>query len=161
LKIEPLRGNVPTRLGRLSLGYDAILLAAAGLERLASTTLDDAPEIALEDYAVTRLDPMIFVPAPAQGALALQCRVDAADVVDALGALDDSESHTCIDAERALLARIEGGCDLALGAYCAAKGDGYLFVAMLERDGNVIRETATGPEPTALAQTIWEAFAKR
>lgn len=161
LKIKPLRGNVPTRVGRLADGYDAILLAAAGLERLASTSIDDAPAIALENYVVSRLDPAIFVPAPAQGALALQCRADATDVRDALSVLDDSESHACIDAERALLARVEGGCDLALGAYCASSGDGYFFVAMLERDGHVIRETATGATPAVLADTVWEAFEQR
>lgn len=161
LEIKSLRGNVPTRIGRLGLGYDAILLAAAGLERLKNTSIADAPALALDRYAVTRLDPVIFVPAPAQGTLALQCRGDAADVLDALGALDDAESHACIDAERALLARIEGGCDLALGAYCAPRGDGYAFIAMLERNGRVIRETATGADPLALAATIWEALAAR
>lgn len=161
LDVKPLRGNVPTRIGRLAEGYDAILLAAAGLERLADTPLDDAPAIALEDYVVTRLDPVVFVPAPAQGALALQCRIDATDVRNALAALDDQESHACIDAERALLARIEGGCDLALGAYCAPDDDGYALIAMLERDGHVITETTTGPDALALAQTVWEAFAER
>jgi len=161
LKIKPVRGNVPTRIGKVGNGYDAILLAAAGLKRLEKTQIDDAPAIALEEYAVTRLDPVIFVPAPAQGALALQCRERAADVVDALNPLDDAETHACVEAERALLARIEGGCDLALGAYCSPCDDGYVFIAMLERDGCVIRETATGANPQALAQSIWEAFQAR
>ena len=60
-----------------------------------------------------------------------------------------------------MLARIEGGCDLALGAYCMSRADGYVLIAMLERDGHVIRETATGPDPLALAQTVWEAFERR
>ncbi len=161
LDVKSLRGNVPTRIGRLAEGYDAILLAAAGLERLADTPLDDAPEIALGHLAVTRLDPVVFVPAPAQGALALQCRRDATEVTDALGALDDSESHACIDTERALLERIEGGCDLALGAYCTKLDDGYVLIAMLERDGHVIRETASGTDPGALAETVFEAFEQR
>ena len=161
LKIEPLRGNVPTRIGRLANGYDAILLAAAGIERLASSPLADAPAIGLDRYAVARLDPAVFVPAPAQGALALQCRVDAPEVHNALATLDDAQSHACIDAERAILARIEGGCDLALGAYCAASEGGYMLIAMLERDGQVMRETASGPDPVALAEPIWHAFLER
>ena len=58
-----------------------------------------------------------------------------------------------------MIARIEGGCDLALGAYCEATEDGFALVAMLERDGSVLRETATGQSAEALADEIWERLA--
>ena len=158
LEVRSLRGNVPTRIGKLGDGYDAILLAAAGIARLARSSLDEPVAVAIDDYAVTRLDPETFVPAPAQGVLALQCRGDDQAVIDALKPLDDAVTHACVAGERRLLARIEGGCDLALGAYCAPSGDGYRFVAMLERDGRVLHETATGTSPAALAESIWERF---
>lgn len=163
LAIRPIRGNVPTRIRKLSDGYGAILLAAAGLERLAATPLEDVPALPLDSYTVTRLDPQVFVPAPAQGALALQCRRDAEAVVEVLALLDDAVSHACVAGERALLARVEGGCDLALGAYCVAEGDsaGYAFIAMVERDGQLLTESARSAAPTALADQIWEAFARR
>jgi hydroxymethylbilane synthase len=161
LTIEPIRGNVPTRVRKLEAGYDAIVLAAAGLERLANSPLEDALDLNLDNYVVTRLDPNDFVPAPAQGALALQCRTDATDVVAALRTLDDAGSRACVTAERSLLKRVEGGCDLALGAYCAANGSAYDYIAMLERHGTVVRESARGPDPQALARTIWEALVER
>jgi hydroxymethylbilane synthase len=156
LEAKPVRGNVPTRVGKLRDGYDAILLAAAGLERLSRSLLDEPVAIALDDYAVTRLDPRAFVPAPAQGALALQCRAADQVVVDAVTPLDDPVAHACVAAERHLLARIEGGCELALGAYCEPTEDGFTLVAMLERDGHVYREKAAGKSPDALADQIWE-----
>lgn len=161
LALEPVRGNVPTRLGKLGGGYDAIVLAAAGLERLAASTLEDKPRLALDAYVVTRLEPRSFVPAPAQGALALQCRRADAALVEALGRLDDPATHTCVAAERRLLARIEGGCDLALGAYCERRGDAHTLVAMLERDGKVLGESASGTDPAALADAVWEALERR
>ena len=81
LEIEPLRGNVPTRVRKLAEGaFDAILLAAAGVERLQA----EQRLAGLDDIEVRRLDPRRFVPAPAQGALALQCRRDDASVLAAL-----------------------------------------------------------------------------
>ncbi len=162
VELKPLRGNVPTRVGKLEHGYDAILLAAAGLERLATKLLgDDGPEIELETYDVTRLDPRVFVPAPAQGALALQCRADAQEVLAALVALDDPVSRACVTAERAVLERIEGGCDLAFGAYCHALDGGFEFVAMLERDGQLLRDIQNDTTPLALAKSVWETIAAR
>jgi hydroxymethylbilane synthase len=162
LEFKPLRGNVPTRIGRLEEGYDAILLAAAGLERLATKLLgDDGPEIELGAYDVTRLDPRVFVPAPAQGALALQCRADANEVVTALAALDDPTSRACVMAERDVLERVEGGCDLAFGAYCRPIESGCEFVAMLERDGQLLRDIQHDDNPAALAASIWETIAAR
>ncbi len=162
LEFKPLRGNVPTRIGRLEEGYDAILLASAGLERLATKLLgDDGPTIALEAYDVTRLDPRVFVPAPAQGALALQCRTDADEVIAALAALDDPASRACVMAEREVLERVEGGCDLAFGAYCRPIERGCEFVAMLERNGQLLRDIQHDDNPGALAASVWETIAAR
>ena len=162
LKLEPLRGNVPTRIGKLDDDYDAILLAAAGLERLATHLLgDDGPEIDLDAYDVTRLDPRVFVPAPAQGALALQCRSDAGEVVAALAALDDPASRACVMAERTVLERVEGGCDLAFGAYCSPIESGCEFVAMLERNGQLLRDIQRDDDPDTLAASVWETIAAR
>ena len=133
LVVTSLRGNVPTRLKRLEEGrYDAIMLAAAGIERLAAGTLPG-----LSRMVVQRLDPQRFVPAPAQGALALQCRGGHAVVVDALAKLDHPFSRQAVEAERAALALAEGGCDTAFGAYCAGADDAFSLIVMLERRGAI------------------------
>lgn len=106
-----LRGNVPTRVQRLrDAQYDAIMLAAAGIARLA---------LELSDLVVVPLDPTVFVPAPAQGALALECRRDAYEVASILTDLHHIPSYRAVAAERGLMAMLEGGCQLALGAYAA------------------------------------------
>lgn len=157
LKAESLRGNVPTRIKRLKNGdYDAILLAAAGIERLrACTSVLDAPLAGLE---VVRLDPRRFVPAPAQGALAVQCRRDRPDVVAALARLDDAPSRLAVEAERDVLARAEGGCEIAFGAHCSKVGDGFELAAMLERGGRVLATTARGRDPRALGALAWRSI---
>jgi len=159
LMVEPTRGNVPTRIGRLQEGFDAVVLAAAGLERLQATMLEDAPELALDDIVLARLDPAVFVPAPAQGALAVQCREADSVVRDALVGLDDPETRRCVFAERALLARIEGGCDLAFGAYAArgtAAEGGFRLTALLEHDGELKKGKARGVDALALVDSVWK-----
>jgi hydroxymethylbilane synthase len=153
LAIEPLRGNVPTRIRKLEEGaFDAILLAAAGVERLmAEARLGSA----LADVEVVRLDPLRFVPAPAQGALAVQCRRDATLVRDALAGIDHAPSRAAVAAERDALARAEGGCDVAFGAYCVAHADGHELLAMHERGGRVRTARASGRDPAALGAVVW------
>ncbi len=98
--VVPIRGNVDTRLRKVADGeLDAVVLARAGLARLGR--VDEITEI---------LDPMLILPAPAQGALAVECRADDADLVAALAALDDPHSRAAVTAERALLAALEAGC---------------------------------------------------
>jgi hydroxymethylbilane synthase len=159
LRIEPLRGNVPTRLQRLREGrYDAIVLASAGLERLRASNLDGVAErLRFDGLVMRRLDPERFVPAPTQGALAIQCRRDDADVRQALAGLDDAPSRRTAEEERALLARVEGGCDAAFGAHCAAlTGDEYRLVAMLEHGGRVLRHSVSGAFAVGeLAAELW------
>ncbi len=158
LRVEPLRGNVPTRLGRLNEGLDAIILAAAGLNRLQNSTLEARPALHLDERVVWRLDPKTFVPAPAQGALALQCRAADKEVVSTLGVLAHGPTQLNVAVERALLAKVEGGCDLAFGAYCkeASRGDGTLeLFAMLEHNGRLIAAKARDRDPHALVETAW------
>jgi hydroxymethylbilane synthase len=108
LKLRELRGNVPTRIEKLRRGeYGAIMLAAAGLNRL---------QLELHDLHVQALERTQFVPAPGQGALALECRTDDAETISLLGTLESPESRLTVSLERGLMARLEGGCQLALGA---------------------------------------------
>jgi hydroxymethylbilane synthase len=157
LEVDSLRGNVPTRIKRLKNGdYDAILLAAAGIERLrASTSVLDAP---LAGLSVVRLDPHRFVPAPAQGALAVQCHRDRAEVTAALARLDDAPSRLAVEAERDVLGRAEGGCEIAFGAHCFKVGNGFELVAMLERGGRVLTTTARGQDAHALGALAWRSL---
>jgi hydroxymethylbilane synthase len=156
LNIEPLRGNVPTRLRKLLEGtYDAVVLAAAGVERLKAEqhllgVLGDLSEIEF-----LRLDPEKFVPAPAQGALAVQCRRDDELVLAALEAIDHPPSHAAVLAERDALARAEGGCDIAFGAYCVKRAGGHELLAMHERSGVVRSARVRGRNPAKLGATAW------
>lgn len=110
LEIKDLRGNVPTRIEKLRSGaYDAIVLAAAGVERLG---LD------LSDLMVLKLDPKEFVSAPAQGALALQIRKDDQHLIEVLNQLNNEETQSCLFVEREVLRQLDGGCQLPLGVYC-------------------------------------------
>jgi hydroxymethylbilane synthase len=153
LKIEPLRGNVPTRLRKLEDGgYDAIVLAAAGVERLQA---EQRLGSALSDVVVLRLDPARFVPAPAQGALALQCHRDDAVVLAALKPIDHAPTHAAVNAERDALARAEGGCDVAFGAYCFIAGTTHELLAMHERGGVVRTATVRGNDPRTLGAAVW------
>lgn len=105
VQVLDLRGNVPTRIGKMLAGeYDAIILAAAGLARLNET----APYI-------QPLHEDDFLPAPGQGALGLQCRADDEATMKALAVLNDAETAACTTAERAVLHGLGGGCQLPLG----------------------------------------------
>ncbi len=153
LDVVHLRGNVPTRIQKLrDGGYDAILLAAAGLDRLGAT-LD------LTDLSDLRLDPSIFVPAPSQGALAAQVRVAATDrdreIHRAVAVLDETAIRRIIRAERRLQARLEGGCQIAFGAWCRAEADGRLRMdAVYRAEGELRRATGTGTDPVDLADRL-------
>lgn len=156
LRPVPLRGNVPTRVRRLQQGsYDAIVLATAGLDRLRACGAPSPTALDLTGVAAVRLDPERFVPAPAQGALALQCRQDRDDVRAALAPLDHPATREAIDAERLLLGRLEGGCELAFGAYCRSDGTDCVMHAMLEREGRVSVETGRGSKPSRVADELW------
>ncbi len=161
LVVEPIRGNVPTRIGRLDDDFDGVIVAAAGVVRLQGSTLEDRPDLRLDERIVARLDPKSFVPAPAQGALALQCRAADEDLVTTLSVLAHGPTQLTVAVERALLTKVEGGCDVAFGAYCkeASSGDGTLeLFAMLERDGRLIAAKARDRDPHAVVDMAWETL---
>lgn len=107
LDMRDLRGNVDTRLRKVESGeYEAILLAKAGLDRLG-----------LSQRITEILDPHDFLPAVGQGAIAVECRAGDAEANDLVARLDDTETRNAIIAERALLAALQGGCQVPLGAW--------------------------------------------
>jgi hydroxymethylbilane synthase len=144
LSVTPIRGNVDSRIGRV-LGpradLDAVVLARAGLARLGRTA-----EI------TETLDPMLMLPAPAQGALAVECRADDADLVELLAALEHAPSRAAVVAERALLATLEAGCSAPVAAHAVvAEGEEpgtdeiYLRGAVISPDGTrAVRLSRTG-----------------
>ncbi|MFN8123428.1 MAG: hydroxymethylbilane synthase [Thermoleophilia bacterium] len=119
LEVVPIRGNVDTRLGKLDRGeVDALVLAAAGLARLGVSRPDVAP-----------LDPELSTPAPGQGLLAIEGRVDDAETAAAVAVLDEPGAVEALQAERALLAALGGGCMTPAGALCDP-ADGGLRLRM-------------------------------
>ena len=109
LDVVPIRGNADTRLRKMTTGeYDAVVLAYAGLVRI------DRMETISEVF-----DPGQMLPAPGQGALALECRADRPDLIEILATLNDPATRAAVTAERALLAELEAGCSAPVGAYAA------------------------------------------
>ncbi|MEM1181965.1 MAG: hydroxymethylbilane synthase [Acidobacteriota bacterium] len=156
LEVAHLRGNVPTRLDKLRSGdYDAIVLAAAGLDRLGDTLED----FTTDDLVSHRLDPAVFTPAPSQGALAIQVRVPVSEadrrIFDHVKRIDDDDARRVVQAERRLQALIEGGCQTAFGAWCRPGGGGQLIMdAALGGRGPLRRTSGAGPEPLELAERL-------
>jgi hydroxymethylbilane synthase len=112
LRIEPLRGNVTTRLKKLDAGnYDAVILAAAGLKRLG-----------LEDRITRLLPPSESLPAPGQGALGVECLSRRTDLLECLQGLHHAATARCVTAERAFSRALSGSCNVPLGAYAEAEG---------------------------------------
>jgi hydroxymethylbilane synthase len=144
LECVPLRGNVDTRLRRVADGeLDAVVLAAAGLARLGR--IGEATEL---------LDPMLMLPAPAQGALAVECRTGDAALLEQLAALDHAATHAAVRAERALLAALEAGCSAPVGALAEVTEDNemYLRGAVIAVDGSdAVRLSGTGTPSDAEA----------
>ncbi len=113
LQTVDLRGNVNTRIGKMEAGeYDAIILACAGLERLG-----------LSRYIRHRLDAPGWLPAVAQGAIAIECRDGDARTIELLSALNDGPTHTCVMAERAMNRRLHGSCTVPVAAYATLDGN--------------------------------------
>jgi len=117
LNIEDLRGNVPTRIGKLrSENYDAIMIAKAGVNRL---------NIDLSEFHVEVVDTTELVPAPAQGALAIQIRENDHELFELLQKINHSETVEQIAVERKVLNLFEGGCHMPLGCYCRKENGQY------------------------------------
>jgi hydroxymethylbilane synthase len=146
LRLEDLRGNVDTRLRRLREGrFDAILLAMAGLTRLGRA-----------DEVTEALDPRAFVPAPGQGAIALECRDDDDAVRAAVEPLDHAATARAVAAERAFLAGLGGGCNVPLGAHAFEAAGALELVAFVAApDGTgLLRGERRGSEPEALGREL-------
>lgn len=134
LKIEPLRGNVGTRLRKIKDGAaDATLLALAGLKRLG-----------LEDAAAAVIETDEILPAVGQGAIGTTCRDDDGHVRDMLAAISDAASLACVACERAMLAALDGSCRTPIGGLAEVDGDGGLGLRGLvaRPDGSELFETA-------------------
>jgi hydroxymethylbilane synthase len=127
LQVLPLRGNLDTRLRKVAEGeYDAVVVALAGLKRLyTSPERGGKGPLDLPLKAIP-LEPGEMVPAPAQGAIAIECRVDDARTVQALEAVDHLPSRKAVETERAFLAAVQGGCTTPVGALCSLTGLGGL-----------------------------------
>lgn len=140
--IAGVRGNVDTRIGKVRSGeYDAVILARAGLARIGR--LGEITEV---------LDPLTILPAPGQGALAVECRADS-PAATAIAALDDAPSRAAVAAERALLAELEGGCSAAIGAYARVDGGRLVLdaIALSPTGAHAIRQSAEGEVADAAA----------
>jgi len=157
LDIQELRGNVGTRLRKIDEGQvDAALLAAAGLKRLG-----------LGDRIVSLLDPPSWLSAPGQGAIAVQARADDEPMRDLLAQLDHAPTRRAITAERALLAALEGGCQVPIGAAVVTEGDALVLHACIAdlaghtvlRGSRVVSPDAPEAAGVALADELLAAGA--
>jgi hydroxymethylbilane synthase len=148
LAFTGLRGNIDTRLAKAS-EYDAIVMAAAALHRLDR-----------DDVIAETLSPDVLLPQVAQGALAIECRADDADVLEALRAVEHAPSRRAVDAERAFLAELGGGCDLPVGAYAEVQGDPLVLRGLVaSHDGRIVlRERVEGVDPTQLGKELAAAL---
>ena len=154
----PLRGNVPTRINKLrTQNYDAIVLAMAGLERLQENGVpgnDPMSAETPEGIVRRRLDPEAFVPAPSQGALAVQVRVDDSAAIVAIGTID-SPGRREVDVERRLLGLVEGGCQVPVGAWCRlVEQDVLKLTAVLGVGQSLRRAESTGRDLDQLAESV-------
>ncbi len=149
LQLRDLRGNVNTRLAKLDAGdYDAIILACAGLERLE-----------LETRIRDRLRAPQWLPAPAQAAVAVECRDDAsADVLALLAVLDHAPTRTCVEAERAMNRALGGSCHVPVAGLAQWRGDDLWLQGLVGgvADGRRICAEAQGPanDPEALGRNV-------
>ena len=197
IAVVPIRGNVPTRINRLHGDLDGVVLAAAGLERLRRSSLEGVSDPVTGQLALGRLPPEQFVPAPAQGALAIQCRRADAGICELLAVFDDATmlaimeqeeagldatTRKLVQCERDLLARAEGGCELAFGAYCAESWPGprhttdttstqdiagesshgeLQLVAWLERQGTIHKAHARATDCGQLVNSAWAGLQRQ
>lgn len=136
LQLVDLRGNVNTRLGKLDAGdYDAIVLACAGLQRLG-----------FDARIRARLDAPQWLPAPAQGAIAIECREGDDAIIALCAALDDADTRTCVTAERAMNRALHGSCHVPVAAYARLDGDALSLAGLVgsAADGRRVRAESQG-----------------
>ncbi|MHB1699426.1 MAG: hydroxymethylbilane synthase [Acidobacteriaceae bacterium] len=151
LRFVEMRGNVDTRLRKLAEGQaDALVLAAAGLERLGRT-----------EWVRQRFTPEEMCPAPGQGALAIETRSTDTASRDAVGFLDDRKTRFCVEAERTVLRELGGGCSVPIGAHCAVEPAGWrMWGSVLSPDGKrsaqVNAEAGENESPSAFGMRVVE-----
>jgi len=148
LDFHDLRGNVPTRLGKLRDGeFDAIVLASAGLKRLG-----------LDAHIASSFDVGDVIPAVGQGAIGIECRIDDFETLALLNPLHHDDTAACVMAERAMSAFLDGGCDVPLAAHATLHGSEMRIAGLVaSTDGQrVARDEARGPaaDPTALGRHL-------
>ena len=153
LDIHPLRGNVDTRLRKLEAGeYDAIILAAAGLNRLGKTEL------------VRQVIPAeMMCPAAGQGALGIEIRAGDSVTRQHLSFLDDAAARATTTCERALLNKLGGGCQVPIGAFAEVRnGRLHLEAIVADPDGTkVLRESREGSDPVLLGESVGDTLLQR
>jgi len=145
LTFAGVRGNVPTRVERAK-DHDAVVIAAVALERLG-----------MADVIAERLPVEVMLPQVAQGALAVECRCDDAATVERLAAIEHEPSRRAVDAERAFLAELGGGCDLPAGAHATVTDDGGVQVdgMLASLDGRIVlRHRDRGADPAATGRSV-------
>jgi hydroxymethylbilane synthase len=144
LTFAELRGNIGTRLEKAA-AFDAVVIAAAALDRLSAA-----------ERIAERLDPAVLLPQVAQGALAVECRADDDATRALLAGIDDPGLHAAVDAERAFLEQLGGGCNLPCGALAVASRAGIEIEALLASlDGRVVlRARAAGTDPQAVGRDV-------
>lgn len=153
LDIHPLRGNVDTRLRKLEAGeYDAIILAAAGLNRLGKTQL-----------VKQVIPPEIMCPAAGQGALGIEIRAGDRETGQHLAFLDDAAARATTTCERALLNKLGGGCQVPIGASAQLRnGRLHLDALVAHPDGtNILRESRDGDDPQTLGSDVGDTLLQR
>lgn len=151
IETVPIRGNVDTRIGFVRDGeLDAVVLAAAGLNRIGRA--GEATDLLSVDHVL---------PAPGQGALAVECLASDAELIAALGALDDPLTRAAVVAERSLLAALEAGCSAPVGAFADLPADGEIVNEMRLRgvvgtlDGStLVQLSTTGPVPQSYDEAM-------
>ncbi len=155
IELKDLRGNVPTRINKLREGqYDAILLAAAGVERL---------EIDLKEFHVEHLSPKEFTPAPAQGVLAIQIRKGEKELFDHLQKINDKTVAVTIGIERKILNLFQGGCQMPVGAYAEYDDENEMFSVRVSKaaawDTMPVSVYSESKDPYVLAARVVEKIA--
>ena len=148
LQLRDLRGNVNTRLAKLDAGeYDAIVLACAGLQRLG-----------FDARIRARLDAPYWLPAPAQGAIAIECRDDDARTHALCAALDHCATRTCVDAERAMNRALHGSCHVPVAAFATLQDDAITLQGLVGSalDGTLVRADGRGGDAETLGVEIAE-----
>jgi hydroxymethylbilane synthase len=155
LQIKELRGNVGTRLAKLDNNeYDAIILAAVGLKRLA-----------LDGRIKQYIDTSLILPAVGQGAIGIETRTNDKQILDILSVLDDKNSHICIQAERAMNKTLQGGCQVPIACYSQLNNNTLLLEGLVGCiDGsNIIKASLTGSltEAERLGQELANCLLKQ